>query len=131
MKRGLVTGTLLLATWAAPVRAAFIPVCCACVLETGTSQQEAPIPALFCANPTVGTPAYDAAQSQCADLGGSLQCDPQGEESCSVELLEAGFLCPPSDIAGVPALPPLGLATLAAGLGALGVGVLRRHQHRA
>ncbi|MGH7790039.1 MAG: hypothetical protein ACRERC_24435 [Candidatus Binatia bacterium] len=130
MKRGLLIGTLLLATWAAPLRAAFIDICCACTAPSGTSQQSGPTPAILCVSTSDDPAIFAEAQAECDGLGGSLSCVTKNEPSCTAQLLEAGYACPPTGIPGVPMMASYGLATLAALLGGLGVSLLRRRARR-
>jgi len=113
------------------VRAANVPVCCACTADRaheGVARPPQPpaTQAIFCATTDDG-PGQAAAAQQCADLSGGLECVyPKMDQSCDAALLDAGFLC--STAARAPLLSPALLGGLALALGGLGIGLARRRR---
>ena len=98
------------------------PLCCACLPRTGMNSTGTD--AAFCATLQPGNSVIDT----CDEIGGQFYCIPGGfNQSCRVELGEAGIDCPTS---GVPVADPLNLTALAVLLGAAGTAALRRRSRR-
>lgn len=130
MKRiAIVTVIAALASAASLAGALSGPTCCACLegYEAHTAQANGTaIDALFCAAAPGGNTT--ALASRCEALNGGLSCTGLwSNQTCVMELAEAGIVCPSS---GVPTADPLNLTALAVVLGAAGMALLRRRSHR-